>query len=69
VAFVAAAVSIVSTLGGRLGGTLLGIMFFIWMVIVHAPRVAAASDSANEWTSLLVAMAMCEGAWVVAGTL
>ena len=69
VAFVAAAVSIVSTLGGRLGGTLLGSMFFTWVVIVHAPRVAAASHSANEWTSLFVAMAMCGGAWAVAGTL
>jgi uncharacterized membrane protein len=69
VAFVAAAVSMVSTLGGRLGGTLLGSMFFTWVVIVHAPRVAAASHSANERTSLFVAMAMCGGAWAVAGTL
>ena len=69
VAFVAAAVSIATTFAGRLGATLLGAMFFIWVVIVHAPRVAAASHDANEWTSLFVALAMCGGSWAVAGSL
>jgi uncharacterized membrane protein len=69
IAFVAAALSIATGYVGRLGSVLLGIMFLAWIVIVHAPRVVAASHNANEWTSLFVALAMCGGAWSLSGTL
>jgi uncharacterized membrane protein YphA (DoxX/SURF4 family) len=69
VAFVAATISIAFSFAGRIGATLLGIMFFIWVLIVHTPRVVIASHNANEWTSLLVALAMCGGSWAVAGSL
>jgi hypothetical protein len=48
---------------------LLGLMFLLWVVIVHAPRVAAAPHNANEWTSAFVALAMAGSAWSVAGSL
>jgi hypothetical protein len=44
-------------------------MFLLWVVIVHAPRVAAAPHNANEWTSAFVALAMAGSAWSVAGSL
>jgi hypothetical protein len=69
IAFLAASVSIATRFKGRLGAMLLGAMFLIWVLIVHAPRVAAASHNANEWTSLFVALAMCGGAWSVSETL
>jgi len=69
IAFLAASASIATQFQGRLGATLLGAMFLIWVLIVHAPRVAAASHNANEWTSLFVALAMCGGAWSVSEAL
>jgi uncharacterized membrane protein len=69
IAFIAATLSILTNIKARLAATLLGIMFFTWVLIVHLPRVAAAPHNGNEWTSALVALAMCGGAWIIAGTL
>ena len=66
-AFVAAAVSIVIRKYAGLAAGLLGLMFFLWVVSLHLPRVAAASHDGKEWTSLLVALAMCGGSWVMGG--
>ncbi len=67
VAFIAACLAIVSGKLARLAATLLGTMFFLWVVVLHAPRVAAALHNGNEWTSMFVALAMSGGALVVAG--
>ena len=67
VAFFAAAMSIATRKYIGLGAGLLGLMFFLWVIFLHLPRVAAASHDGKEWTSALVALAMCGGAWVVAG--
>lgn len=69
VAFIASALAIVSGTLAPLAAALLGSMFFLWVVVLHAPRVAAALHNANEWTSLLVALAMAGGAFIVAGAL
>jgi uncharacterized membrane protein YphA (DoxX/SURF4 family) len=61
-AFIAASLSIIFKIKNSLAAVLLGLMFFLWVVIVHAPRIALASHSANEWTSGLVALAMSGGA-------
>ena len=66
-AFFAAALAIVSGRLASLAATLLGIMFFSWVLILHAPRVASALHNGNEWTSLFIALAMSGGAFVVAG--
>jgi len=67
VAFIAAALAIVSGKLAPLAATLLGTMFFLWVVMLHVPRVASALHNGNEWTSLFVALAMGGGAFVVAG--
>ncbi len=67
VAFFATVVSIVTRKYLGLAATLLGLMFFLWVFLVHLPRVAASPHDGKEWTSALVALAMCGGAWVVAG--
>jgi uncharacterized membrane protein YphA (DoxX/SURF4 family) len=69
VAFIAAALAIVSGKLAPLAATLLGLMFFLWVVTLHAPRVMAALHNANEWTSMWVALAMSGGSWIVAGAL
>ena len=67
--FIAAGVSNVVGKFGRLGATSLGLMFFLWFVLLHSPRVAASPRNANEWTSAFVALAMCGSSLVVAGSL
>lgn len=67
VAFVAAALSIASQIKGRLAATWLGIMFLLWVLVLHLPRVAASPHNGNEWTSAFVALAMSGGAFLLAG--
>ncbi len=57
-AFVAAALSFVSGKMIGLAGSLLGVMFLIWVLILHLPRVAATPRSGDEVTSLFIALAM-----------
>jgi uncharacterized membrane protein len=68
VAFVATAVSIATQIKAGLAATWLGIMFLLWVLVLHLPRVAAALHNGNEWTSLFVALAMSGGAFMVAGS-
>ena len=65
-AFIAAAVSIATGTAVRLTAALLGVMFLLWVVVLHAPRIAAAPHNGNEWTSGFVALAMCGAAFVLA---
>jgi uncharacterized membrane protein YphA (DoxX/SURF4 family) len=67
VAFVAAAVCIAARKSSGLAPTLLGLMFLLWVFILHLPRVAASPHDGKEWTSALVALAMSGGAWVMTG--
>ena len=67
VAFVAAAIGAVVPKMTRPVGILLGILFLLFVVTLHIPRIAAHSRDGNEWTSGFVALAMCGGAWILAG--
>lgn len=69
VAFIASALAIATKVQGRAGAALLGLMFLLWVVVVHAPRVAAAQHDGNEWTSALVALAMSGAAFALAGSM
>jgi uncharacterized membrane protein len=66
VAFIAAALAIVARKMARTASILLGAMFFIWVVILHLPRVAANPRDGNEVTSLLVALAMSGVSFILA---
>jgi hypothetical protein len=61
-----AAVAILFNVCARLAATWLGIMFLLWFIILHAPRVAAAVHNADEWTSAFVALAMGGASFIVA---
>ena len=69
VAHVAAGAAIVSGIRAHLAATLLGLMFGSWVLILHIPRVAERLHDPNEWCSLLIATALCGGAWLIAGSL
>ena len=67
VAFLAASLSLLLNKATRLTGTLLGIMFMSWVLVLHIPRVIAASGNALEWNSCLIALAMSGVGLIVAG--
>jgi uncharacterized membrane protein len=67
VAFIAAALAIVTGKLATIASSLLGTMFTLWVFILHAPRVAGDVHSGNEWTSLIVALAAGGSAFVVGG--
>ena len=66
VAFVVASAGIVFQKTTRPAATLLGAIFFLFVVMLHIPRIAAHPGDGNEWTSGFVALAMCGGAWILA---
>ena len=41
-------------------------MFFLWVIVLHIPRVVAAVHTETEWTSLFVALGMSGIAWMLA---
>jgi len=68
-AFIVTALAIITRVMAGVAASLLGLMFLLWVLILHAPRVVASPHSGNEWTSMFVALAMSGSAWAVAGTL
>ncbi|HEY0677974.1 MAG TPA: hypothetical protein VGD17_06800 [Chitinophagaceae bacterium] len=67
IAFITTAISIILNFKTRLVATLAGLMFLSWVLIHHAPRVAADTTKEAEWTSLFVAMAMSGICFLIAG--
>ena len=70
-AFIAAGIAILIGRMDRLGATWLGIMFMLWFLLLHSPRVVNAFRShnpnvQNEWSSAFIALGMCGGCWIVA---
>jgi uncharacterized membrane protein len=72
VTFIAAGLSIGLDLLQRLGAAGLGLMFGIWVVTLHLPRVLGlyaipgAPHNPEEWSSLLIAIALWGGLWALA---
>jgi hypothetical protein len=66
-AFILAALAILAERLGRLASTWLGIMFRLWTVLLHIPRVIALRHG-DGWNSAFVALAMCGASFIVART-
>jgi uncharacterized membrane protein YphA (DoxX/SURF4 family) len=64
--FIAAGLSLAFGVGVRLAASLLAAMFFLWVVLLHAPRVAAQPSNGDEWSSAFVALAMCGASLIIA---
>ncbi len=56
VAFFAAAGGILYRLMARPAATMLGVMFFLFVILLHIPRIIGKSSDGNEWTSGFVAL-------------
>jgi uncharacterized membrane protein YphA (DoxX/SURF4 family) len=67
-AFVAAGLAIATGLLARTGAALIGLMFFLWVLVLHGPRVLSALHNGDEWSSLFVALGMAGAGWIVAST-
>lgn len=67
-AFILTAVSVAIRIQSRLALTLLGVMFLLWVLILHGPRVIANPKIEPEWTSFFVAMAMSGICFLLAST-
>jgi uncharacterized membrane protein len=65
-AFFAAAIGILIKMLARPAATMLGVMFFLFVVLLHIPRIVGSFHDGDEWTSGFVALAMCGGAWILA---
>jgi hypothetical protein len=70
VALLGSAIGILLKIKPGLMAMLLGAMIFIWVVILHIPKVVAAAfdDGGGEVTSAFLALAYCGIAFVIAGT-
>jgi hypothetical protein len=68
-AFLLAAASLMTKVQAGLAGGTLGLMFLLWVLLLHVPRVARARNDAGEWTSAFVALAMCGASFVLSGAL
>lgn len=67
-AFVAAGIAFAARRALLWSGVLLGLMYFSWVVVVHAPRIAHALHNGDEWNSGYVCLMMAGCALLVAGT-
>lgn len=67
IALLAAAVSLALNRYVRLTGTLLGIMFLLFVLLIHLPNVVVSPKQRLTWAILLRDLAFGGGAWALAG--
>jgi uncharacterized membrane protein len=65
-ALIAAGISFGVRRWTRAAGLWLGLLFALWVIVLHVPRVAGALHNGNEWNSALVCLAMSGAALGVA---
>jgi hypothetical protein len=69
VGLIGSAIGIILNIKRRLMATLLGLMIFTWVIILHIPKSIAAfpGDMGGEAASGFIALAYCGIAFVIAG--
>lgn len=70
-ALIAAGIGIILNIKAKLAAALLGIMLFLWVIILHLPRAIADSTGlmGNEWTSVFEALSFSGSAFILSCTL
>jgi len=66
-AFLAVAISLVIQKLMHLSTILLGLMFFLWFLVLHIPLVIASYQSETQWTSIAVVLAASGISFLFAG--
>jgi uncharacterized membrane protein YphA (DoxX/SURF4 family) len=64
--FIVAGLSIATGILAFLASMGLGVMFLLWFLLLHAPRVVASPRNGDEWTSSFVALAVSGGSFILA---
>jgi hypothetical protein len=64
-AFLLSALSFFTGLKLTLASRLLGVMFLLWVLLLHAPRAIGKLTAEPEWSSLFVALAVCGIAFTI----
>ena len=67
-ALLAAAISIIFNRYIRWSGALLGVMFFLFVIMIHMPRVEANPNDRVAWTVVLRHFSFGAAAWALAGS-
>jgi uncharacterized membrane protein len=68
IAHAAAGLAILANVKMRLAAILAAVMYGSWVLIVHIPRVAAATHDPFEWNGIFVATSLCASALLVAAS-
>ena len=68
VGFMVAAAAISLRVLGRLAALSLGLMFLLWFLLLHLPRVFAALHNGDEWSSAFVALNLAGACLVISTT-
>ena len=63
-AFIAVGVSFATGILARWAAFSLGLMFLLWFLLLHLPRVVAHSRTPAEWSSAFIALGMCGASWI-----
>jgi uncharacterized membrane protein len=64
---IVAGIAIAAKRFDQLTANFLGLMFLLWFLLLHVPRlfVPANSHNPNEWSSAAIALAMCGACWII----
>jgi uncharacterized membrane protein len=68
VGMIAVALAIITGIYTRFACLMLAAMFFLWVLVLHAPLVAAHLNNGNQWSSLFVAMGMGAASLILAAS-
>jgi len=67
-ALIAAGISIATTIADKYAAYGLFVLFFGWLVLLHAPRIFHALHSGDEWSSGFVALALSGASLLLAAS-
>jgi uncharacterized membrane protein len=69
--FLVTGMSVLTNWMARWGAATLGVMFLLWFLLLHLPRVLSypRSQVPAEWSSAFIAMGICGGSWIAATAL
>jgi hypothetical protein len=66
--FLVSGISILMNWMARWAAVTLGVMFLLWFLLLHLPRVLSypRSQVPAEWSSAFIALGICGGSWIAA---
>jgi len=68
VALIVAGAAIATTIADKVAGFCLFALFFLWLVLLHAPRIIHALHDADEWSSGFVVLALSGASLLIAAS-